>query len=404
MRLRLALLLCGLTVGVGCAQIEGRTDEVIGAAGSGKDRDKKDAGAEDAGVQPDAALGVDAAAEPVVDAGVDAAAEPTPQPDGGDPDVIADVDASMPPPMPPNGTCAAPFELTFSSNRATATGTTSGAGEGVNPKCLPSGGVVGPEHVYHFRMPFKGRVAVVTTATAPFVASAYVRTACGDAATEKACGYGGSLTYDANAGEEVYLYIDSGSRNATTPNAGAYSVRVTLREEVAAGGVCGSGDADPYCAAGSLCQDEGAGGVCRAGNPETCATAHPLSFHSAGGSRVARVTHSTTGAKDDVSPTCSQGFIALDGVDHVYSFTISASTAVNISLKSSAGYDAALVILQTTCSASPSTPNCFDDEFAAGDERVSGTLAAGTYFIVVDAASATVQGSGAYDLTVTLTP
>ncbi len=397
------VLLFGLVSVAACAQIDGKTDEARSSAGA-RDGDSGAESKDDGGTQDGAVADPEA-----TDAnGADANGDGISLPDAGDSGPVSNVDAQVPPPPPPktpDGTCSAPFELTFSSNRATGNGNTTGAGATVSPKCSPAGGIAGAEHVYHFRMPFKGRIAAVATGTAPFVASATILTACGDSASEKACNYAGTLSYDAKKDEEIFLYVDSGSKAAATPSVGAYSLRVTLREEAETGRACGGGDADPYCLPGSLCQEEAEGSVCRAGNPETCGSAYPLSFHPSGGARVARVFASTSGAKDEVDPICINLETDPVGPDHVYSFTVTASTSIAFSLKSAPGYDAALVLLAGQCVSAPTTADCFDTKPQGGTESESGTVAAGNYFLVVDSLSLTASAaSGSYDLTVTLTP
>ncbi len=420
MTLRDALLVLGLVSAgcaqAGCAQIDGKADELDQSAGGarGGDSESNDGSAAEAGTEKpdDASAAASDASEsadgslgqPAADAGMSL-------PDAGDPDIDDTPDAGSPvTPKTADGTCAAPFELTFSSNRVIVTGNTSGGTETLSPKCLPSGPgvtpVAGPDHVYHFRMPFKGRVSVNAKNEGSYAASVYLLNACGNAATEKACNYAGALSYDVNAGEELFLYIDSGAKSATAERAGAYEVAVTLREQSAGGGACGNGTTDPYCGTGLFCQDEGLGGVCRTGNPETCATAVPLFFRQTPEGRVAKVFGSTVGAKDDVVPKCpttpAPAAKAL-GVDHVYSFTLSTAGSIRISLQPGAGYDAVFALLRSACS-NVAEALCVDDAVAGNTEASGFTAPAGTYYIVVDAFSASLDSSGSYDLTVTQLP
>lgn len=335
-------------------------------------------------------------------------------------------DSSMPPPPPPDGTCAAPYPVTLTNNKGSVTGTTAGKTETLNPKCSPAGGlfggagVAGPDQVYTFTMPFKGKATIVADGAGQFSASAYILTQCGNSATEKACDFAGTVTYTAAKDTPLFVYVDSGSTTpalgSAPPNSGGFGLSVSLRKESAATEACGPAFAEPYCASGSLCRT----GMCVTGTAscgdtfvegdeecdgapgctgckldatrEACASAGALTLHPELDKLVARASGTTAGMVDDVDPSCAGG----SGRDHIYSFTLAERSKVAIELDP--GFDAVLALSGTCGSGSLA---CLDVTTNTDVETYSGTLNAGTYFVTVDAYS---TGAGTYDLLITADP
>jgi len=338
-----------------------------------------------------------------------------------------------------NGSCMAPYAIALKDNKASVTGVTTGKPESTSPKCSPVGGLLGdgagldgPDQVYRVTMPFKGTLSVAATGTSGFTASTYVLTTCGNSATEKACDFGGSLSYAAAAGAELFVYVDSGSIDnfvQAPPTAGGYSLAVSVRPEAADGAACGPTLTQAYCAGTSHCRDGkcasgavtcGDGFVegteecddknaatgdgcaaCKFEARDTCAAVPALTFRDEGTKRVAVATGSTTAATSDLKPTCG----ATGAVDHVYSFTLASSSTVTVTLDDLGGFDSVLAIRKDACADTATQVVCKDSTDPGETETYTGRLAAGTYFVVVDAYEASgTSAKGDYELTVSIAP
>lgn len=128
---------------------------------------------------------------------------------------------------------------------------------------------------------------------------------------------------------------------------------------------------------------------------DRCSNPIPLQFD---GGLVARATADLTTAGDDYAPTCSPA--ARAGSDLVYSFTLTQPTAVAVTATPADGGDPILSVRTEPCETSPSVL-CVDLGGNTEPETLSDPrLAAGTYYVVVDAYSAV--SSSAVELTVTL--
>jgi len=162
-------------------------------------------------------------------------------------------------------------------------------------------------------------------------------------------------------------------------------------------GVCDGSDTQDSCCSDCGCADEGE--VCLAN--ECVADPGPGDSCSAALEIAAEGTQSVTGdnllAQDDFSGSCIFG---AGGLDRVYTFTLTGTTEVDAI---SSGFDTGLY-LRSTCDDAESELACDDDiDFPENPgSQVTQTLAAGTYFLIIDGFNDEAVGS--YTIDVTFTP
>lgn len=211
-----------------------------------------DAGGDDGGVAPDAAIDdvVVPSDKPI---NPDDVAPPTDAP-------IPTDDLPTPPADVPVSSCGVPLQRALSLPADRAMGTTSGAGR-LAAMCAQSGG---PEHVYSLRV--AARTGVQLAVTAPFDSVLSIRRVCADPTSEVACnddvpgGNNAFLRRTLDPGDYAVLVDQFGPATGT---GGAYSLDVrsytpAANAECAAGlplaaGTAATGDTTTGGAAGTAC-------------------------------------------------------------------------------------------------------------------------------------------------------
>jgi hypothetical protein len=178
-------------------------------------------------------------------------------------------------------------------------------------------------------------------------------------------------------GTELGCYDESALPTTLTVTAGTYFIFVD--------GETGGEDGG-YSLTYGICSTPG---TTVTGNDD-CDSAYVLTADGSYGGDSSSATHST-----DPS-TCGGGWGSGDGVDVWFTFTLSASSTVHLDTDCS-DYDTVMYILDGACDGSEI--ECNDDGGMGPASAIDATLAAGTYYVALDAWADT-SGSGDYILNV----
>lgn len=291
----------------------------------------------------------------------------------------ATVTLSAATPAPANDACAGAQSLVFTGNTATASGTTFGANNSNSPTDnAPACGTdflprrFGRDLVYSYTLIGAQDVDITVTPTAnsALVPTLYVR------APNQCASF--------SAGFELTCVAE------TTPN----PLRVYLPNQVA-GTYFLFVDSNSYATGAFTLSVTRRTATLPPGNDScTAPTAIPAGGVS-GDTSVATDTYSSL----TYSAACRRSF--FDGRDLVYSYTATSTGTVTATVSPEAGFNPALLLLQTSCGAA----QCVRFADAAGQgvpESFSFPVTAGqTYFLVVDSANREVPGAfGHFTLTV----
>jgi len=246
-----------------------------------------------------------------------------------------------------SGTCDCPIDLTVPS---TPTGDTTGYGSTTTGSCDWSSGA--PEVVY--RLVLTATTSLRVWLDAPgWYGMFYLRQGTCDG-TEVLCGldYNGAVTRTLTAGT-YYLFVDG----ASSTDDGAYTLHVETYTP-------------PTPVTGN----------------DTCGSAHAITSNGS-------YSGDNTALLDDAEPvTCATSSHLLGGHDAWFSFTTGTTATITLTTAGSV-YDTVLYVRQGTCTGTEVGCN---DDVASGDTTsrvVLTSLAAGTYYIVVDAYRGTNVGT-----------
>lgn len=351
---------------------------VFGAAGCGDD-----AAAPDAAVMPP-----DAA--PVIDA--------APTPDAPVPPDANLLDAEIP---PQGATCDDPIPLAPGAGDSNDTSVmlsmlgsscSAGAGTSRETKYLIDLGTTPRDLVVD--------VAVDENATPPFDVVLHARTDCGMFASQVACVDGGWSERLEILGQmgPIYVMVDSTPQHGGLTQ-GAYTLTTAARDIITTGNPCDPNGVANRCETGARC----VASSCVA-DSAVVACGQAVDLDLSGGSAVVSAT-TWRYAADFYQGPCA--FDPNAGApEHIYRFTLAqASDVVATTDDPATRFDTVMYLRAAACDGAAVA--CNDDVDApAGNFRSTLTataLAAGTYYLFVDGASA-AAGTGAYRLTVTATP
>jgi hypothetical protein len=337
--------------------------------------------------------------------GPDAAAPDASRADGAPtPDAAPKPDATPP---PVGATCGDP--IVVDTVPATIAGDTTGMGNESLCSCS-AGTQLAPDVVYRVsgdapRDLLLG-IEVDLDADPVFDAVLYARSDCLDPASELACAAHdwGERIDVLDAVGDVYVTVD-GTPQFGGAHTGAYTLTVATR------GIAGTGEAcDPdgalgppvRCASGSLCQN----GVCVADSPElACKAAVDLTLDLADGAAEA------TGTTWAYAASHAAGSCAADPdaafAEHIFRIDLAAAATLDASTDhaDATTFDTYLYLRANACDGAEIA--CHDDVDLPGhnlrSHLVAAGLAPGTYYLFVDGSSP-YPGTGAYKLTVTVTP
>jgi hypothetical protein len=258
------------------------------------------------------------------------------------------VTLSKPPPPPANDTCSSPTPLTFTSNVATASGTTIAGANDVAPSC---GYGNTADVVYEMTLAANQKVTATVTrdsASTSFSPFLSIRSVCSQAGSELGCKSSSlgtaTLTLDYLKAGKYFVWVDSSGVR------GKFDLKVTL---------------DP-----PVVPTQG----------ENCFATKPLVFTN----NAASDSSSTNTAKNDTSGVCGGS-----GPDVVYEFTTTAAHKISATVTPASGsatFDPT-VYLRGVCGSSSSK----DEHFCDGGKGAGKVLTAetpnapaGKYFLFVD--------------------
>ena len=254
-----------------------------------------------------------------------------------------------------DGDCSCSFFLSPPSGDYS--GDTTGLGSAETGSCAGTGAA--PEAVHRLELTGGGDLYLDISGTGRwFDAIVYIREATCD-------------------GTELDCFTEWELPSSVTVTAGTYFIFV----DGETGGEDGS-----YTLTYGLCTTPG---TTVTGNDD-CDSAYALTADGSYGGDSSSATHSTDPA------TCGGGWGSGDGVDVWYTFTLSASSTVHLDTDCST-YDTVLYILDGACDGTEI--ECDDDSGMGPASSIDATLAAGTYYVAVDAWADT-SGSGEYILNV----
>ena len=293
-----------------------------------------------------------------------------------------------------------------------------------------------PETVHSLLLPYDAEVSF--DLVSDFDSVLYVRTACTDTATERACVDFAGIDYPElgplTMGTRLFVFADGYGAGT-----GTYTLTGSLRRTLALGAVCDSASTTARCGAGLVCHVTGTGtaGTCAAqvcgdsttegteqcddgavlpgdgcaadcsledqgAGGDTCAVPRTLTLVPAGvGVRAAAGSGTTLGLAADVTGACGS---TATSPDVVYTFTLAVASSVTVDVTPESGFDAVVYVRGTAgmaCDVAGGEVDCTDGGASGGAESlVLPALAAGTYYVIVDGY---LGDSGAYDLRVTAT-
>ena len=253
----------------------------------------------------------------------------------------------------PRGTCEAPFVLEFSHP---AEGTNASARDNTSGTCLRGRG---PDVIYSLAVPARRRVTI--TVRTEFDAALYLQHECGSVAAEVSC---------------CNLAVATGvSRIDTVLNPGNYFIVVDSLDETTRGRFTLSAEMNEA--------------------PELAQVCAHLPLITPG-----TVHHGdTSGHPDLMRGSCSEG--RFPGPDLGHTLTLTEPSRVRATVTDEGNWDSGLYIRQS-CIADDSEIACNDDAEDTQHARITRSLPAGSYTLVVDGYVAGSQG--AYDLDVATVP
>lgn len=340
------------------------------------------------------------------DAGI--ADAPVAPPDAAPPDAIA-ADA---PPFPPGASCGT--AIAIATDGTPRPDTTSGAANLSGASC--SGGTdYAPDRYFvvdvgETPVDLVVDVLVEEAAPMPFDAVVSARADCADPMTELGCvdhGRGERLELLAVTGT-IYLIID-GTAQFMGVAQGSYTLTVATRAIVGMGDACDPAGATSRCDAGRRCEETA--GTCVPTSPVLACMEAPDLTADLAADGVAEAT----GTVHAFDADDHQGACAFDVTpghpERLFRFTLAAPATVTASTDDPATtYDTVLYLRGPSCDA-PDLECADDVDAAQGNYRstlVAPSLAAGTYVLVVDAASGWRYGPPGtprtFKLTLTATP
>ncbi|MBK6460466.1 MAG: hypothetical protein IPF92_05585 [Myxococcales bacterium] len=327
-----------------------------------------------------------------------------PDPQTGDAAVPQPVEAGPPTPQTPAAEkCDGQNVALNASSEVTITGNTTAAADDFKGEGGCAGAKGAPDHVYALNVPATGKLTATVVPDPKFAPIAYLRSACGDEATQLACvqglnpGQSGVLNANVIKGTTVYLVVDGA---AGSSQAGPYSVKLKLTP----GSFCGDGTVDT----GEACDDinkvegDGCGNDCRnvAGNPDSgkACPGQPVHVWTTAAVTGAGTTTGFPSAWNEPGSACTTGAGTNASPDHIYAVTAHRTGAMTVKT-TGATYNLVLSA-RTDCNnaATMATRMCANDRGTTAplDETMTFPVTSGTTYYV--GVSGAVGASGNYTL------
>ncbi len=288
------------------------------------------------------------------------------------------------------------------------TGDTTGARDDLKGKagaCIAGSG--GPDHVYRLQPTGTGQLAIKVQGEGALNPTVYLRTTCGDEASQSACaettGAGGIEQFSTNVvtGKEYFLVVDGASGSA-----GKYTITMKLT----AGSFCGDGkvDTNEACDDGNKVEGDGCSNSCQKvdGDPATAngCPGQPVALWAG---RTVTGTGSTTTLGNTFTKTGSSCTVSTNNLnaagDHVYEVTAHGAGTMKVTLTPDAGVNLMLVA-RTTCTdpATQAANMCSNNGSEGGVETLSLPVTAGEKISVAVDGAGTVNNKGNYNISFAL--